>query len=358
MTNRTDTHLEQLLRETFRAHEDLADPDRAISLADAAPTGRRRWPAIVAAAAAVAVVAGGTSYVVARNGEPSPSLPADTTSPTLDPDPRTTEENIEATHEQSAWLLHAVPMPPGSEELTESPTRYFRQSHLVSGPSDPEFTRTTWWTVQVSADEFADWLSTHQPNGLRLVPDEDGGTLYGGEASETRLLAMDGTDAWTRAVVAFSFMAFETELAVRVDTFIGARFARTTFLPEDVTAVSLLRAKRPAIGDDRNDASYRRVTLTDSMSINDLVSRVNELPGSMTEAFVSPCPVMLNEIAYRLRFVSAEGTYRLRLQLGCWAQATLIVDGEETVPTLDPGADFARALDRYLPALPSSFRRR
>lgn len=185
MTNWTDEHLESLLRDTFRAHEDLADPDRAISLAGAAPGSRRRWPAIVAAAAAVAVAAGGTSSLVARNGDPAPSVLADATSPTLDPGPRTTEENIEVTHEQSAWLLHAVPMPPGSRELTESPTKHYRRQQVVSGPSDPEFGRTTWWTVKLSADQFADWLSSHQPDGLRLVPDEDGGTLEGGEASET-----------------------------------------------------------------------------------------------------------------------------------------------------------------------------
>ena len=53
MTNWTDEHLEKMVRDTFRAHEDLADLERAISLADAAPDNRRRWPAIVAAAAAV-----------------------------------------------------------------------------------------------------------------------------------------------------------------------------------------------------------------------------------------------------------------------------------------------------------------
>ena len=63
MTTWTDEHLEELLRDTFRAHEDLADPDRASAIADArAP--RRRWPVILSAAAAVALVVGGTSYVV------------------------------------------------------------------------------------------------------------------------------------------------------------------------------------------------------------------------------------------------------------------------------------------------------
>ena len=57
---------------------------------------------------------------------------------------------------------------------------------------------------------------------------------------------------------------------------------------------------------------------------------------------------MLNETEYRLRFASADGDFRVRLRQGCWAQATLIVDGADTAPTLDPGSGFARALNRYL----------
>ena len=40
MTNWTDEHLESLLRDTFRAHEDLADPERASAIADAAQDPR------------------------------------------------------------------------------------------------------------------------------------------------------------------------------------------------------------------------------------------------------------------------------------------------------------------------------
>ena len=68
----------------------------------------------------------------------------------------------------------------------------------------------------------------------------------------------------------------------------------------------------------------------------------------MTGEFVHSCPVFPSEISYRLTFESPEQTSEVRLHLGCSMQVTLAVNGIDTRPTLDPGADFAEALNRYL----------
>lgn len=351
MTDWSDDRLEEVLRDTFASREDLADPDRAVTLV---PTHgpRRRWPVMLSAAAAVALVAGGTSYVVGRGSDAPSPRPSSATSPTPPPqETATTQDNIEATRAMSAWLLHAVPMPPGSHELSSSPTALYRRPPIGAGPADSAFTDTTWWTVPLGAAGFEQWLTEHHPTELRLDPDEGATTIADGQRSDNRVFEVDGSAAWTPAFLAIDAMPYGDGLAVRVDTFIAARFARTAFVPGDVTAVSVLRTVRPAGGSDCCSTDHLSHRVTDAAGIADLVDLVNALPGSMTGTFVSSCPAMLSETAYRLRFSSPEGDYRLRLRTGCWAQATLVVDGSATQPTLDPGTHFMRALDRYLPEL-------
>ena len=71
MTQLTDDELGALLDETFTAHEHLADPDRARALAAEPRAPRaRRGPVLLAAAASVALVAGGTAYLVSPARRP------------------------------------------------------------------------------------------------------------------------------------------------------------------------------------------------------------------------------------------------------------------------------------------------
>lgn len=347
MTHWTDERVEELLRDTFRAHEDLADAERAATLASAA-VDRRRWPVIVSAAAAVALVAGGTTYLVSRSDEPAPPVASPTTSPTP-PDPRdaTTEDNIAAARAQAAWMLHAVPMPPGSQEWSESPNDHFRQVTLGVGPADSELRRTTWWTVPLPVQELRPWFADHQPDGLRLQRDEDGGVARG-VREENAIFEADGTDAWSPAFVVFSYVPDGDEIAVRVDTFIGARFARTEYLAEDAIKVTVVRTEKQNFGPRGGYPEPVSSTVTDPDQISALVDLVNALPGSMTGESVHSCPAFPSEISYRLTFESPAQTSVVRFQLGCWPQVTLAVNGEATRPTLDPGEGFAEELDRYL----------
>lgn len=165
-----------------------------------------------------------------------------------------------------------------------------------------------------------------------------------GQREDNAVFEAEGTDTWTPAFVVFSYTEHDDDaLAVRVDTFIGARFARTTFVPNDTTRVTIVRTYDASENPERTEA-----TVTDPRQIAGLVALVNNLPGSMTGEFVASCPASLFEIDYRVRFDSPQSTSVLRFQPACWAQATLRTDGTDTEPTLDPGPRFTKALDLHL----------
>lgn len=353
MTIWSDERLEQLLRDTFRDHEDLADPDRAVNLAGS-PDRRRRWPAVVAAAAAVAVLAGGTAYLVGdgpdRSSPGGPAGSSTAASPSPTPPTGTTDQNVLATHARSTWLLHAVPMPPGSRETSESPIPEFRERNFGMGPSDAEFTLSTWWVVPTSGADFTAWLSTHAPDGLDYLDGGAGSYSVGdGQMAQQEQVDAASTDASTAGHVVFSFLPYGDGLAVRVDTFIGARFARTVFVPEGVTEVRVRRTEVPNLGPRGGYPDPSEVRITDPADIAALVDLVNYLPGAMTVPFVHSCPAQLSTLRYQVVFVAPDTTAVLTVDgLGCEPAAALEVNRVLTEPTLDPGPDLADELDAYL----------
>lgn len=362
MSTWPDDQLEGLLRETFTSAERLADPERAARIAEQARPSPRRWPAVLASAAAVAIVAGGTAYVVTRGGdEPAPSVAGPTTAafspstssppasspPTTAPSGGTTRDNISATRAQSAWMLHAVPMPDGSREWRTSPEPAFREQTMSMGPSDARFTRTTWWTVPMSIAEFTSWLRSHVPEGF-AGPPTDGGAYSVGEGRMAQVEELDtaGSNAYTGGSLAFSLLPYEGGLVARVDTFISPRFARTVFVPEDTSEVRIGRTvSHPYAA--KPHTRRATVMLTEPADVSELVGEVNALPGSSTASSGS-CPLTTTKVDYRVSFPTSAGTFALRFEGGpCWPQVTLLHDGNKVGPTLDPG-DLAATLDGYL----------
>jgi hypothetical protein len=259
----------------------------------------------------------------------------------------TTHDNVVATRAFSAWLLHAVPMPRGAREWKKSPTAHYRDGTLGIGPSDPAFGRTTWWTIALSRDVFASWLHAHVPRGLRVNPD-DGEAVEGGGVWEHDVdFWAPSTATHTRGWVNFAFTQDGDRLAVRVDTFVGARFARTVRVPGDTTSVTIRRTVTPLTGRHRPQTTVR--TLTDAGTVARLVGMVNALPGSMTTDFVASCPASLDQRSYSMTFAGPHGNYVASLPTTvCWSQLTLSKDGVATEPSLDPGQRFVRTADRYL----------
>jgi hypothetical protein len=72
---------------------------------------------------------------------------------------------------------------------------------------------------------------------------------------------------------------------VRVDTFGGARFARTVQVPTQATSVTIRRTVRSLDRRSRPRATSR--TTTDATGVAALVRLVDGLGGAMTEPFVA-----------------------------------------------------------------------
>lgn len=311
----TDERLGALLTETFREHEALAEPEEATRIARDTmrfPDRRRgRWAAIGAAAAIAAVVAGTASYAVQRSagdhaddgafngpnsavaGGPAVNAPVPA---------RTTAQNMADAKAVSAALLAALPKPPGTQVWSHSPNDHFRQAWSGVGPADGRLSRHAWWTVPLSRADFTHWLATHHPAGMHLqgsAPTSTSVASNGVWTDETDYVGTS-TAAHTAPVLHVEFIPDGDRLAVRLDTFIAARFARTDFVPADVTRVSLRRTVTRAVGTPRT--TVRTVMIDDRQRIADLVRRSNALPGAMTVPVVMSCPMTTETTIYRLEF--------------------------------------------------------
>lgn len=251
------------------------------------------------------------------------------------------------TRQFSKWLLKAVPMPQSAREWNHSPTPHYRHGSIGIGPSDPAFTRTTWWTVPLSPTAFGAWLRTHKPKGLTADSDSGGPVESQGVWEQDQDFHAPSTSAHTQGWVNFAFLPQGDGVVVRVDTFVGARFARTVLVPTDATSVTIRRTERSLQPHTRPHLTVRPIT--DRRAIADLVTMVNRLPGAMTSQFVASCPGALKERSYRMSFATPRGSYVATLPTTmCWPQLTLTLNGAKAGPPLDPGQQFAKAADKYL----------
>jgi hypothetical protein len=269
---------------------------------------------------------------------PSPSPGATVTS---------THDNVVATRRFSRWLLHAVPMPRSAREWSHSPTPRYRHASIGIGPSDPAFIRTTWWTVSLSRTALGSWLRTHTPHGLRTESGSGGSVMSSGVWEVDQDFHAPSTAAHTEGWVNFAFMEHGDGLVVRVDTYVGARFARTVLVPNDTTSVTVRRIERKLEPHARPHTTVR--TITDARAVASLVKVINGLPGAMTTQFVTLCPATMKQTSYSMIFATPHGSYVGTLPTtNCWPQLTLTHNGAKAGPRLDPGQLFTKTTDHYL----------
>ena len=259
----------------------------------------------------------------------------------------TTHDNVLATRAYSAWLLDAVPMPPTAQRWRHSPNAHFRHGSLGIGPSDVAFTRTTWWTVKLSSAALTSWLRAHTPSGLAADSDSGGSVQSTGVWEHDLDFRGPSTSAHTDGWVNFAFTADGDHLAVRVDTFVGARFARTALVPPDARTVTIRRTEKLPRPRARAHVTVR--TVTDRRAVATLVGLVNGRPGAMTSQFVASCPAVTTQLSYEIVFTTPQGRYAASLPtVSCWPELTLTHDGATAGPPLDPGQHFATVVDSYL----------
>lgn len=348
-----DDQFETLLRDTFRAHENLADPERARALALSASAPRPRWTMVLSAAAAVVLIVGTLAYAVGRDGTQNESLPMATTSPTpttSDPDgSQPTDADYRAMAAvASERTLAKTPVPDGAIRLEDQPPGWPKDYGMSLGPSDQGLTRTAWWSVPMSTEALADFLSSHEPEGLAHNPDEDVITC-GNDSGicdttfyPTRQIR---PEAYSEPTLLVQFTAAGDRSVMRADTFTFARPVRSPegFIDGPVTSVGIDRVVR---GSGLHNVREPRVEIIDPDQINRLVEAVNGLYGHY--GFSASCPYPGDpRPSLSLSFHTASGVVRVHGNLVCWEGLTVTRDGERIAPELDP-EDIEEIVDQVL----------
>ncbi|GAB3774522.1 hypothetical protein FB382_003770 [Nocardioides ginsengisegetis] len=353
MKDWTDDDLAVLLKASMAARERDIDPERARELAQSARPARRRWPAVVAAAAAVALLSGLTAYVAAHNAGrgPSPAGQAPSSSPTVgsgDIPQGTTEENRRRAVAASEATLAAFSPPEGSARLEGQPEGW-PAGGMTLGASDLGLSRTAWWSVPMSKAEVVAYLSDHSPAGMLNrsgVSDPSGGGIASTSYETT---TSPDPAAFTAPLLLVQFMQMGDRTVLRVDTFLAARYAvpDEARIPPDVSVIRIDRvaplSTRGGQGGDPYPAPVRLTRPADTGLMDDLVAGFNALYGSITASGYVGCPAPSLPLARdTVTFQTADTnatphTIVAELEPDCRGQVRVSLDGTQLPVTLDPG---------------------
>jgi hypothetical protein len=343
----TDDELGALLTETFTAHEHLADPDHAVAIASSPGSPRHLGRVLLGAAAAVALVAGGTSYAVSqgRDAGPGPSHgPIHPIGPV--PPHLTTDAENEATAQHLVnEALTSLPSYPGSR-----PTELVPELRSTSAIMDiPHYTasRIGYWTADGSASTVAGWYAAHAPAGFRV---QGGlGTMNREGGFDTPLihdvyLVQPGHDLLPPRGVQ---LVVQT---VQLATGVGIR----------VTAVTIWRPARPAESfvdqvtsidvherishfGRKHRSSRQTWSIESPDQIRSVVTTFNRLPGWPPNPH--GCLPIRVDHRYRVLFHTASGDVTVTGSISCYDDLTVLRDGHRVGPYLDHGSELAAVLD-------------
>lgn len=339
MTQWTDDELSRLLAETFTSREHLADPAVARSLAATVTHGKRprRWPAYLAAAAAVGAVVAASTFVFTAPGAHL-LVRGPTTSPTASSG-RSYPANRAAAGAESARVVELVPLPAEAVRLSARPSGWPGNYGTSLGPSDPSLTRTSWWRVPAAADVISAYLLSHTPPGMRLQGGIGGGS--DGIHYDTYVeKPAPQPDAYLPVSLLVQWRQAGHHTLVRADTFTAARAVRTapSYVRGRVTAVDIQQI-RPGHG-QRTGGPLPPVHLAepaDHNAISRLVRTVNHLRASIRPAFNGSCPFPGNPPpSNTITFHTTTGTIRMHFMPWCWGQVQVRRNGVVVGPNLDP----------------------
>lgn len=343
MTQWTDDELSRLLADTFSSREHLADPAVAHALAAKVARDRsRRWPAYLAAAAAVgAVVAASTFAFTGRDTHrlataPTESPSASSTATTG----RSYAANRAAAEAESGRIIKLVPLPANAQRLPGRPPGSPGNFNTSLGPSDRTLTKRSWWRVPGSADALTKYLLGHTPPGM---------TRTDGVASSSDGVQYDTyiekpaaqPDAYLPVSLLVQWRQVGQHTLVRADTFTAARAVRTSlsYVNTRVTAVDIQQVRpehAPHAGGPMPPVHLAEPA--DHNAIVRLVRTVNHLPASIRPAINGSCPFAGNPPASNtIIFHTTGGTIRMHFVAWCWGQVQVRRDGVRLRPTLDPG---------------------
>lgn len=247
----------------------------------------------------------------------------------------TTSDHRAAARAESQRLLTVLSPPAGGRVVDASPAADLRDQLEGVSPSDSRLSRHAWWTVPMSPTDFAAWLKGQHPTGMTV---EDGGSssAVDGTMVDSTDLTGTSTAAYSAPVVTFAYVPYDGGTAVRLDTFLAARYARSTYLPTDVTRVVIRQVVTSMMSPARR--RVRTEVVTDAARIARLVAAANRLPGIVTVPNVFHCPMMPTVRTSTVTFTGPSGVFSISGPATvCGAVLTLRHDGHRVRPALDPG---------------------
>ncbi|GAB3867077.1 hypothetical protein GCM10028801_40280 [Nocardioides maradonensis] len=235
---------------------------------------------------------------------------------------------------ESHRLLTVLSPPSGGRVVASAPAASLRDQAWGMSPSDSSLSRHAWWTVPMAPTVFVAWLREQHVAGLTS---SDGGSVGGtgiGTIDITNFTG-DSTAAYSAPTLSFGYVPHAGGVAVRLDTFLAARYARTTYLATDTTRVLIRTVTTYADGRRR---TTRGRTVSDPAQVRRLVAAANGLYGIVTVPNIFHCPMMLSTTTATAVFSGPSGTYAVSgPSTTCGAVLSVRHDGRLVPPALDPG---------------------
>jgi hypothetical protein len=314
MTRLTDEDLGDLLTETFTAHEHLADPDRAVAIAVSRGRSRRPGRVLLAAAAAVALVAGGTAYVVSLGGGPAgpeaghQTTTASTGNPPLPPR-HSDAENRAAAVAEAERVASALPAYPGAQETDRSGVPELGDNTLSTvHPQGHTIVRSRFWTVHgVDSKTVAQWYADHP---MAIFRTEGGANGVGGEGDGSTWI---DEVYWDAEAAGPSHVATSVEIeSTKTSTGVVVRATVSSVWPparplesfvQDISSIDV-RSVHSQHGRVTN-TTHRSFTVNEPDEILRAAVAYNDLPGMTPLAL--PCPAPTDVYTDRIVFHTATG---------------------------------------------------
>ncbi|HEX3221510.1 MAG TPA: hypothetical protein VHR35_03000 [Nocardioides sp.] len=356
LTHPTDDELADLLRDAFIAHEDLADPDRAVAIASSGAPRSGRGRVLLGAAAAVALVAVGTAYVVSGGSDTSPpgagsgSPTASTTGdhhPSLPP-LQTDAANQGAAVRAADQAASELPVFPGAQEtdaagVPELDDRTLSAAH----PAGHTVVRSRFWTVTgTTPSAVAHWYAAHPSSGFSSGGRNAVGRTGGNTSSrwiDEVYYTQPGTNQLTGSGTSVEVETTTTSAGVGIRATVSSVWlpARpVTSFVQDVSSIDV-RSTHLHLGRHVR-TTHRSFTVADPDQVLRAATAFNDLPG-MTPLVMS-CPPRQEVYTDRIVFHTVTGDVVATIGAGCFPSVGVSRDGRDVPPALADPAPFLRVL--------------
>jgi hypothetical protein len=344
-----------LLTETFAAYEHLADADRAVAIAASPGRPRHFGRALCGVAAAVALVAGGSTYALTRGPDRFPLGGADHRSdienagdhePPLPP-LRTNAENLVAARRAGDRLVGQVPVYPGARST--SAIAALHPTYATFSVSGHTVTRTRWWTVgQVTSREVAQWYAAHPAPGLA----SDGGvgstSRSGGPAVRFVTFSRIGQvetlpPVGAHVVVETTQLSSGVGVRVRVESIWPPARPVASYV-QDVSSIDVRQTEYQSAGQHLKTVVYRYSEASQPGRILRAARAFNALVGSNPVEL--NCAMVRTSWTDRITFHTATGdVVAVTKTSNCGSGVTVYRDGYAVGPTLGYATALLKVLD-------------